>query len=118
MRLLLLILGNILAIFLASYYIDGVTLSGGIKNIAFVGLVFSLINFILKPILKLLLGPFILLSFGLFLIVINMGMLWLTDALMPQLAVTGMMALFLATILIGAVNFAVHILVKNNGKTV
>lgn len=112
MRLFWLILGNILAIFLASYYIDGVTLTGGIKNIAIVGLVFSLINFFLKPILKLILGPFILLSFGLFLIVINMGVLWLTDVMMPQLNIAGMAALFLATLLIGAINFAVHILVR------
>ena len=112
MRLFLLMLGNILALFLASYYIDGVALKGSIWDIALVGLVFSAVNFFLKPLLKLLLGPFILLTFGFFIIVINMGILWVTDVLLPQFEISGIVALFLATLLVSVVNFAVHVLVR------
>lgn len=112
MRLILLIAANILALFLASYYIERVTLEGGLRGIVTVGLVFSAVNFLLKPVLKLVFGPLILLTFGLFIVIINMGVLWITDIFLSQLDIAGMGALFLATLLVSAVNFAVHILVK------
>lgn len=112
MKLVLLVAANILALYLASYYIEGVTLKGGLWNVALVGFAFSIVNFVVKPIVKLVLSPFILLTFGLLIIVINMAMLWVTDLLFPQLAISGMSALFLATLLIGAVNFAAHLVVR------
>jgi len=112
MRFLLVIVGNILALFLSATYIEGFTLQGGLWGIVIVGLVFSVINILVKPVVKLLLGPLILLTFGLLIIVINMGMLWVTDLLLPQLSITSAGALFLATILIGLVNFVVHVVIK------
>jgi len=112
MRLIVLILGNVLALFLASYYIAGVAISGGWLEVFIVGLVFSAVNFFLKPLLKLLLGPIILLTLGVFILVINMGVLWVTDLLLPQMSITSIGALFLATLLVSAVNFATHIVFR------
>ncbi len=112
MRLIALILGNVLALFLASYYIAGVTISGGLWEVVIVGLVFSGVNFFLKPLLKLLLGPIILLTLGVFILVINMGVLWVTDLLLPQMSIASVSALFLATLLVSAVNFATHIVFR------
>ncbi|MBI5913133.1 phage holin family protein [Candidatus Azambacteria bacterium] len=112
MRLIALILGNVLALFLASYYIAGVAISGGWQGALIVGLVFSAVNFFLKPLLKLLLGPIILLTLGIFILVINMGVLWVTDLLLPQMSIASIGALFLATLLVSAVNFATHIVFR------
>lgn len=112
MRLIALILGNVLALFLASYYIAGVAISGGWQGVLIVGLVFSAVNFFLKPLLKLLLGPIILLTLGVFILVINMGVLWVTDLLLPQMSIASVSALFLATLLVSAVNFATHIVFR------
>ncbi len=112
MRPILLIAGNILALFLASYYIEGVVLAGGVGALITVGLIFSAVNFFLKPVVKLLLGPFILLSFGLLVIVVNMAMLWMTDFLAAGLHIAGIGPLFLSTILVSIVNFAVHIAIR------
>lgn len=101
-----------MAIFLASRYIDGVTVAGGWQGIVIVGLIFSVLNFLLKPILKLLLGPFILLTLGLLLIVINIGVMWATDAFSNQLTMQGITPLLLATILIGAINFITHLIFR------
>lgn len=103
------LVGNVVALFLASYYIEGVTIKGGWWEIVAVAAVLGVINIFLKPILKLILGPFILLSLGLFIIVINMGILWVTDLLLPQMQISTIGALFLSTLLISAVNFATHI---------
>ena len=111
-RLLVFIGGNILAIFLASRYIDGVTVASGWQGIIIVGLIFSVLNFLLKPILKLLLGPFILLTLGLLLIVINIGIIWATDVFSKQLTIQGITPLLLVTVLIGAINFITHLLFR------
>ena len=112
MRLLTLFVGNVLALALASTYITGIVLTEGLKSLLIVSLIFTAVNFIVKPVLKLLMGPFILLTFGLFTIVINMGMLWLTDVLSPQLQIVGISALFIATLLIGVINIIIHIMFK------
>lgn len=112
MRLIALILGNVLALFLASYYIAGVAINGGWQEVLIVGLVFSAVNFFLKPLLKLLLGPIILLTLGVFILVINMGVLWVTDLLLPQMSIANISALFLATLLVSAINFATHIVFR------
>ncbi len=112
MRLITLFVGNVLALALASTYLSGVVLAGGLKSLLLVSLIFSAVNFVVKPALKLLMGPFILLTFGLFAIVINMSMLWLTDVFSPQLQIVGFMALFMATLLIGAINIIIHIIFR------
>mgnify|MGYP001567012517 CR=1 FL=1 len=101
-----------LALWLASMYIEGVVLTGGYWEIALAGIVFSLVNFILKPILKLALGPLILLTFGIAAILINMGILKLTDTLLPQLDIMTLGALVLATLLMSAVNIVLHLVFR------
>ncbi|MBI3671201.1 phage holin family protein [Candidatus Azambacteria bacterium] len=109
MRFIALIIGNALALFLASSYIDGVSLKGGYAELAIAAVVIALINFLLKPGLRLVFGPFIILSLGLFAIVINMMILWLADSLLPQVEFKTTSALLLTTLLIGFINFVVSI---------
>lgn len=47
------------------------------------GSIFSLVNSILKPILTILSLPFVLVTLGLFMLVVNGFMVWLTVALAP-----------------------------------
>ncbi len=114
MRFIALIISNALALFLAANFIDGVTLNGGYKELTIAAVVIGLINFLLKPVLKLLFGPFIILSLGLFVIVINMGILWISDLLLEQVAFSGISALFLTTLLLGVINFVVSISFKKH----
>lgn len=112
MRLITLFVGNALGFALAAAYISGISLSGGPKALLIVSLIFTLINFVIKPILKLILVPFILLTLGLLTIAINMGMLWLTDVFSSALDISSMYSLFLATLLIGVINIIIHIVFK------
>ena len=109
MRFIALIGGNILALFLSSRYIDGVSITGGWQELVIVGLILSVFNFILKPILKLLLGPFILITFGLLLIVINIAVVWATDFFSGDLAISGLQSLLLTTLAVIVVNFIIHL---------
>lgn len=68
----------------------------------------SIFHLILKPILKLLTFPLLLITFGLFTIVINMGMLWLTDYIVPGLSIHGLLALVYTTVLLSLFHTCLH----------
>ncbi|MBC7811126.1 MAG: phage holin family protein [Burkholderiales bacterium] len=77
---------NAVAIFLTVRVLDALTLSGvsieggdtNIGTLLVISLVISILNALLKPLLKLLSCAFILLTFGLFIVVVNAVILWLT----------------------------------------
>ena len=77
------------------------------------GLVLSVINFILKPILVIVTLPFIAISLGLFLVVINGFLVWLMSTLVGSFDVTGFGSAILAGIIIGLVNYAVSTLLED-----
>lgn len=52
---------------------------------ALIAVVFGVINTFVKPLVKLLTCPFIVFTLGLFLLVINGAMLWLTAEILPDL---------------------------------
>ena len=68
------------------------------------GLVLALLNAVVRPILKLLSFPLIIITFGLFHIVINMAILYFADTLLAPLAIEGFKALFFSSLMIGIVN--------------
>ncbi len=104
MRFVYQILVNAVAIKLASYFIPGFVFSGNWVSLAWVAVLLTLVNFFLKPVIKLVAGPLILLTLGLFTIVINMIMLYIVDYYVPELKISGLAPLFWGTVLIGAFN--------------
>ena len=54
-----------------------------------IGLLFGLVNAIVGPIIRVLSLPFVLLTLGLFLLIVNAALLGLTAALSDRLTVTG-----------------------------
>ena len=65
------------------------TLQDKILPVAVVGLVFVLVNMFVAPVVKVLSLPFIVLSLGLFLLVINALLLLLTEWISSRLPVAG-----------------------------
>lgn len=81
--MLLAVLANALALWVASAVISGIEFEGEggqrLLTIVLVAALFGVLNAIVKPILQLLSLPFIVLTLGLFLIVVNALMLSLTS---------------------------------------
>jgi putative membrane protein len=119
MRFILRILANSLAIYLAAYFIPGVTAQTQATWKFFIlsGFILALINTIIKPVLKLIALPLIILTFGLFSFVINVGTIWLLTKFIPQLIISGLMAFVLTAALITVANSLINFLIqKNNSK--
>ena len=95
---------NACALWVAANLVDGIYLSDSFGGILVVALVFGLINALIKPIVKFFSFPFILLTLGLFTIVINALMLLLTDALTSNLIVAGFWPALVGSIVISLVS--------------
>lgn len=83
MKMILTILADAVAIWVAAYLLDGIEIGG--EGTSFwltllgVAVIFGVLNAVVKPILKLLSLPLIVLTLGLFLFVVNALMLSLTS---------------------------------------
>lgn len=70
------------------------------------GLIFSVVNSVLKPVLVILSLPFILVSLGLFMLVVNGLLVYLSIALAPGLSM-GFFASILTGIILSLINYIV-----------
>jgi len=99
------IICGILGLFLAAKFVPGVEFTGTFKTLIMVGGALGIINFFIKPILKVISLPIRILTFGLFSLVINMALVWLVEILFPkELEITGLFPLFATTVIIWILN--------------
>lgn len=84
-----------------------------LSTVILVGLVLGLLNALLRPIIIFLTLPATLITFGLFLIVINAGMLWLTDMLVPAFVIESFGWALLGALLISIVSMILYAILKS-----
>ena len=106
---------NAVALWLATRVIDGITFNGDWFTLVLVGLLFGLLNAIVRPVLKLLTLPLMILSLGLFTFVLNAFMLWLTARVSEAgglgFHVAGARPAFLGALFVTVVSFVLSLLV-------
>jgi putative membrane protein len=99
---------NIAAIFVASVFIDGIDYADDFWILVVAGLVFGLVNTIVKPIVQLFAIPLIIFTLGIALFFINMLMLYITSWIVPGFSIDSFGDAFWATIIIWIVNWGLH----------
>lgn len=72
---------NAIALYLAILLLPGIDLRSGLVSIIWLALIFGLINALFRPLLQFLTCPLIILTLGLFTLVINTFMFWLTSVI-------------------------------------
>jgi putative membrane protein len=98
-----------LAFAVTAWLLDGVSVSGGVLGYLWISALFGVINVFLGTILRIISLPFIILTLGLVLILINAVVLAITDALTSDLtiksffwdAIWAAIVLSIATIVVG-----------------
>lgn len=106
------ILGNSLALFVAARFIQGVSLRGDLFALLLAGLILGLLNITIKPIVKILSAPLILLTLGLFIVIINFFMLWLLQFFIEDFVITGFWAYFWTLAIVSGVNYLLHAFIE------
>lgn len=89
MKLFFSIAANASILFAIAYFLPEATATGGWKLYLVGGVVLGLLNAFLRPILKLLGFPFVILTFGLFILVINAIILGLFEKIILALNISG-----------------------------
>lgn len=135
MSFLLRVLVNALAIWVAAWILPGMELTadpsvvsavgGGtaasVLAYLFIGLVFGVVNAVVRPVLSILSLPITCLTLGLFAVVVNAAMLWLTSWLSSftplQLEIDSFLwTAVLATLIIGVVSLVMGWIVPDREK--
>lgn len=106
-NLIIKLLANAVALGVAAWLISGITIQGAttgrrVLTLLIVAAIFGLVNAVVKPIVKLLSLPFIILTLGLLIFVINAAMLMLTSWITGKLDVQFHVADFWPSALLGA----------------
>jgi len=113
--LILQIIIGISGLWLATKVVPGVEFTGTIQTLLLVGGILGLINFFIKPLLKLITLPLRMLTLGLFSLVINMGIIWTVDVFFIELIISGLVPLFWTTIIIWGMGLILPLLFPKKG---
>ena len=117
MPFLVRLLVNAAALWVATQVVSGVTYDGGVLPMLGVALVFGLVNALLRPVAKILTFPIIIVTLGIFALVINGLMLWLTSSLSSALGlgfhVSGFWAAFWGAIVVSLVSLVLSMLIRD-----
>lgn len=121
MSILYTLLANSLALFLVSRVLDGMVFQGGIATYVIVAAIVSILNFVLKPILKVLAFPLVFITGGLFLIVINALILYVAQHLLTTMDFSGLsmtvdspLTYLFAAAIFGVANWIIHLFLKED----
>ena len=113
MEIFLRYVGNLAALWVASEIFDEMTYGDSFWVLAVAALVFTIVNWVVKPILAILSIPLIIVTFGIAYFFVNVLMLVLTSVLVGDFAVGGFWTYVGATIVIWLVNVVIGAFVRD-----
>jgi putative membrane protein len=106
-ELLARLVGNLAALWVASEIFDEMTYGDSFWVLLLAALVFTIVNWVVKPIVAILSIPFIIVTLGVAYFFVNVLMLLLTSVVVPDFAVGGFWTYVGATIVIWLVNLVI-----------
>jgi len=111
---------NAVAIFLAILFVPGISLQGSWVGVIWLALIFGLVNAFLRPLLKLLTCPLIILTLGLFTLLINTFLFWLTGRIGQffgiAISINGFWPAFLGAVIVTIVSIAMTLILRDELK--
>lgn len=122
MRLILRLLANAAALAVATFLLSGIgltapTTEGKVVTLLVVALIFGVVNAVVKPVFTFVTAPLVLLSLGLFLLVINALMLLLTSWVSTRVdlgwSVDGFLTAVFGALIVSVVSFFLNTFVPD-----
>jgi putative membrane protein len=111
---------NAAALWVATRLVPGVTFTGGWLPFLAVAVVFGVVNAFIRPVAKILTFPLIIVTLGIFALVVNGLMLWLTSSLSEALGldfhVGGFWAAFWGALVVSIVSTMLSMLVADSSR--
>lgn len=111
---------NAIALYVAVQIVPGIELGGDWTSLLWVALIFGLLNALVRPLLKFLTCPLIILTLGLFTVVINTGLLLLTSNIGQtfglDFTVDGFWHALLGSLVISIVSIVLSVILRDELK--
>lgn len=111
---------NAVALFAAVRFVPGIHLQSGWISIIWLALIFGLINAFLRPLLKFLTCPLIVLTLGLFTLLLNTFLFWLTGQVGQTFGIgftlDGFWPAFLGALVVSLVSIVLSLILKDELK--
>lgn len=104
---------NSLGLWIAARLSDNISYDDSLLVIVIAALIFAIVNAIIRPVLILLALPAIIVSLGLFMLIINGFMIYLVSALYGRFQVETFGAAILAAIIVWIVNYGLSMFFAN-----
>lgn len=101
-------LAEAVAIWVATLLVSGIHVYGGVGTYLWIAVLFGVINAILGSILRLFTLPLVVLTLGLFSLIISTAMLALTASLSSKLDIDGFWSAFFAALVVAVVSAIVE----------
>ena len=108
-RIIILFVSNLIALLAADYFIDGLEIIKNPEQIIAVTAIFTALNIFIKPILKIILSPIIIITLGLGILLVNAVILKTLDLLSNDVIINEIESLFYATLIISGVNIIIAV---------
>ena len=111
---------NAIALYVAVQFVAGINFEGSWTGLLWLALIIGLLNALVRPVLKLLAFPLIILTLGLFTVVINTIVLMLTSSIGQAfnlgLTVDGFWSALLGSIVISLVSVVLSLILRDELK--
>jgi len=108
---------NAVAIFLAIRFVPGISLQSGWVSVIWLALIFGLVNAFLRPLLSILTCPLIILTLGLFTLLINTFLFWLTGQIGQLfgigITIDGLLPAFLGGLVVSIVSVVLSLILRD-----
>jgi len=104
---LLQIAAGVLGFFVADHFLQEVTIETT-EYLFYAGISLGVINFFIRPVLRIVTLPLRILTLGLFTFVINIFIVWFVKAIYQPVAIEGLTALIYTTLIIWVLEFVTY----------
>ncbi len=106
---------SVVGLWMATRWVGGIRIDNA-QTLVLAGIVLGVVNAIIRPIAVILTLPLTILTLGLFLLVVNAGMLGLTAWLLPGFHVAGFRAAVLASLIVSVTGWIGSWFIGSRGK--
>ena len=111
-RIVVHLLANAAALYASQHFIEGFGVTPNVGAYLKVAAVLTVVNIIIRPILKLIFSPIIFITLGLGVLVVNALLLYGVDYFLQELTISGLFPLVYATLIISVINWIVSLSAK------
>lgn len=104
---LLHIIANAMAILASAWLVPNVFYEYQFLSLIKIAVMLATANALIKPVLKMIFSPLILITLGFFTLIINIFLIWLVVRFAPEISIVGINAYFFTMLIVSFFNFIV-----------